>query len=82
MTISRTEPASSPTNSPAKLAYSIPEAVAASGIGRSSLYDDIGAGRLIARKRGGRTIILVADLAAYLTGLPPMPCLIAPAKDD
>jgi hypothetical protein len=53
-----------------KLAYSIPEAMEATGIGRSSLYEDISAGRLMARKRGSRTVILARDLAAYLEALP------------
>jgi hypothetical protein len=55
---------------PAKMAYSIPEAMEATGIGRSSLYEDISAGRLMARKRGSRTVILARDLAAYLEALP------------
>jgi len=59
------------TGAPGKLAYSIEEAVEVTGIGRSSLYLDIAAGRLVARKRGTRTIILTADLAAYLAALPP-----------
>lgn len=54
-----------------KLAYSIEEVIEATGIGRSSLYVDIAAGRLRARKRGSRTIILTADLTEYLATLPP-----------
>lgn len=55
----------------AKLAYSIDEAVAATSISRSVIYEDIAAGRLTALKRGRSTIILAADLAAYLAALPP-----------
>lgn len=55
---------------PVKLAFTIEEAVAATGIGRSSIYEDIAARRLPARKRGRSTIILAADLAAYLAALP------------
>ena len=55
-----------------KLAYSIPEAVAATGLGRSLIYDDIATGALKARKRGSRTIIMVDELRRYLTALPEM----------
>ncbi len=55
-----------------KLAYSIEEAIAATGIGKTSLYDDIAAGLLVARKRGTRTIILTTDLNQYLAALPAM----------
>lgn len=54
----------------APLAYTIDEAVEATKIGRTSLYKEIESGRLPARKRGRSTIILAADLAAYLAGLP------------
>lgn len=61
-------------NSPApaapKLAYTIEEAIAATGIGKTSLYEDIAAGLLRAKKRGTRTILLTEDLAAYLAALP------------
>lgn len=50
-----------------KLAYSIPEAVAATGIGRSTLYQHIKAGSLIATKIGGRTVILSEHLTAWLS---------------
>jgi Helix-turn-helix domain len=52
------------------LGYTIAEAVRASGIGRTTLYADLKAGRLTARKRGKRTIILADDLRAYLASLP------------
>jgi hypothetical protein len=53
-----------------KLAYTIPEVTEVTGIGRTSIYEEIAAGRLVARKRGSSTIILAEDLAAYLAGLP------------
>lgn len=59
------EPATLP-----KLAYTIPEAVKATGIGRSALYEEIKAGRLRSRKRGAQTLILAEDLNQFLTGLP------------
>lgn len=49
-----------------KLAYSIPEAVAATGIGRSTLYQHIKAGALIVTKIGGRTVIRAEHLTAWL----------------
>jgi hypothetical protein len=62
-------PSGAMTNNP--LAYSIEEAAKVSGIGRTSLYVEIAAGRLIARKAGAkRTIITEGDLRAYLASLP------------
>lgn len=53
-----------------KLALSIEEVIEATAIGRTSIYEDIAAGKLRARKRGRSTIILTADLAEYLAALP------------
>lgn len=53
-----------------KLVLSIPEAVAASGFSRTSLYQEIGAGRLRAVKRGRRVAILSDDFKAWLNSLP------------
>lgn len=55
---------------PEKLAYTVNEACAATGIGRTSLYEEIRAGKLVARKRGATTLILAIDLDAYLAALP------------
>lgn len=52
------------------LAYSIADAVKVSGLGRSALYEEIREGRLVARKARGRTLILRADLEAWLAALP------------
>jgi len=49
-----------------KLAYRINEAVHASGLGRSFLYEEIRAGALPSFKAGGRRLILRADLVAFL----------------
>jgi hypothetical protein len=54
----------------APVAYDIDGAVAASGIGRTKLYAYIKAKQLKARKAGRRTVILAADLAAFLDALP------------
>jgi hypothetical protein len=59
-----------PPTGPPPLAYDTYEAARVSGICRSILYDEIRAGRLIARKRGRSTIILDEDLRAFLASLP------------
>lgn len=51
------------------IAITIQEAVQASGLSRSGLYEALKS-ELPARKSGRRTLILVADLEAYLAGLP------------
>jgi hypothetical protein len=51
-----------PRTGPPQLAYSTHQAAKVSGICRSLLYREIADGRLIARKRGRRTIILDEDL--------------------
>jgi excisionase family DNA binding protein len=52
------------------LAYSIPEACALTGVGRTTIYKAIRAGRLRARKLGTRTLILDEDLRRCLETLP------------
>jgi excisionase family DNA binding protein len=54
------------------LVFSITEAYARSGIGRTAMYELINAGQLRARKRGRRTLILAEDLRRYLESLPPI----------
>ena len=53
-----------------KLSYTIPEAVEASGLGRTKLYEYIKLGLLKRRKAGKRTLILASDLQALLERLP------------
>ena len=53
-----------------KLALSVPEAMAISGIGRTLIYDEINAGRLIAKKAQKRTLIRRSDLEVWLKDLP------------
>lgn len=53
-----------------KIAVSISEAVAITGIGRTSLYALIKDERLAPRKLGRRTLILVQDLEAFMASLP------------
>jgi len=53
-----------------KLALSIEEAVAASGVGRTMLYQEIRSGSLPTKKVGRRTLILTEDLVAWLHSRP------------
>jgi excisionase family DNA binding protein len=55
-----------------RLAYSIEEAAEAANTGKTALYEALGSGELAARKRGRRTLILAADLRAWLERLPPL----------
>ena len=51
---------------PDKIAYRVDEAVRASGLGRTTIYDEIKSGRLKAVKVAGRRLIMKADLEAFL----------------
>ena len=53
-----------------KEGLSIAEASHVAGIGRTKLYEAIGAGQLAVRKFGKRTIILREDLTRFLAALP------------
>jgi hypothetical protein len=55
-----------------KLAFSIRELANKGPIGRSSIYNQIAAGRLRARKIGRRTVILDEDWRAFLASTPVM----------
>ena len=55
------------------LSLSIEEVRAATGIGRTKLYEAIGKGNLKARKFGKRTIVLKDDLDAFLANLESYP---------
>jgi excisionase family DNA binding protein len=52
------------------LAYTIAEACAVARAGRTSVYEAIKAGELVARKRGRRTVVLHDDLVRWLGKLP------------
>ena len=54
----------------AKVAYTVPEAVLASGLSRSMLYVAMRCGDLRARKCGSRTVILDSELRRFLRNLP------------
>jgi hypothetical protein len=49
-----------------RLSCTIPEACAATGLGRTKMYEEIGAGRVHVRKFGTRTLIVVASLVALI----------------
>lgn len=52
------------------LAVNIKGAVSSTGLTRSGIYEALRRGDLTARKCGKRTLILVADLEAFLSRLP------------
>ncbi|WP_428489546.1 helix-turn-helix domain-containing protein [Rhodopila sp.] len=52
------------------LAYTITDCIRISGLGRTTLYEAIGAGKIEARKAGGRTLIMADSLRAFIAGLP------------
>jgi excisionase family DNA binding protein len=52
----------------AKIAYSIREACHVSSLGRTTIYNHIAAGRLHAKRIGGRVIIPAESLYALLDG--------------
>ena len=54
----------------APIAVTIPDAVKATGMSRTSIYEALKRGDLSARKAGRRTLISFADLQAYLASLP------------
>lgn len=49
-----------------KIAYRIDEAVRASGLGRTFLYEHIASGALRSVKIGGRRLIMRSDLLSFL----------------
>ena len=53
-----------------KIAVTLKEATTLSGIGRSSLYKAFSEGRLVPRKHGKRTLLLVSELQKYVESLP------------
>jgi excisionase family DNA binding protein len=55
-----------PFNAADKLAYRVDEAVKASGLGRSFLYERMAEGKLRSVKVGGRRLILRSDLLDFL----------------
>jgi hypothetical protein len=64
------------------LAYSIPRLAKLVGAGRSKLYGEIAAGRLIASKLGRRTIVTRENANAWLRELPTTQTAIRKATSD
>ncbi len=52
------------------LAVSVNEAVRISGVGRTSIYEAIGDGRVEAVKCGSKTLVLIDSLRAFIASLP------------
>ena len=53
-----------------QLALTVAEACVAARVGKTVLYQAIASGALVARKRGRKTLVLPADLQAWIAGLP------------
>lgn len=53
------------------LSYTIDQAAAVTGMGRSALYVALRDGRLPGRKAGRRVVVLKRDLERFLFALPP-----------
>jgi hypothetical protein len=60
---------------------SVPQACQMIGIGTQGMYDLIGAGLVLAVKRGTRTLIVVESLRTYAASLPPAQ-VAAPRKRE
>jgi excisionase family DNA binding protein len=76
------------TMTESRLAYSVSAAATVAALGRSTVYAAIRRGELTARKSGRRTVILAADLEAWLQALPQIKTLASdtpahtqPARD-
>lgn len=53
-----------------RVAYSVTEICQLTGLGRTTVFIEIAAGRLPARKIGRRTIVLAHDLNVYISTRP------------
>jgi len=52
------------------MAYSVSDVIKMIGIGRTKFYQLVSAGEIRTRKVGNRTIVLAADLDAWVSTLP------------
>jgi excisionase family DNA binding protein len=55
-----------------RVAYSVAEVMKLAGLGHDTIYKQIHAGHLKARKVGRRTVVLASDLQTFLESLPVM----------
>jgi len=65
-----------------RLAYGISQAVKATSVGRSKLYQEIKAGRLKTFKVGTRTLIATEDLSAWLSDYRSAPPLVGKRSNE
>jgi hypothetical protein len=56
-----------------KLGFTISELADVGPFGRTTLYEEINAGRLRAKKYGSKTIVMPDDFKAFLASLPDYP---------
>ena len=59
-----------PTHTIEPIAVPIPTASQISGLSRSTIYRELGAGKLRAVKQGTRTLVMVDSIRVYLAALP------------
>ena len=53
-----------------ELAVSIEEAARRAGVGRTTIYEAVNDGKLVIRKSGRRSLVLVDELQNWLSSLP------------
>jgi excisionase family DNA binding protein len=65
-----------------RLAYSIEQLAKLTSLGRQFIYDEISAGRLVARKKGRRTVILRSEAEGWLAAAPTIEASTASADPN
>ena len=65
-----------------RLVYTVPEAAAMLGVGRSTVYDLIARGELSAIRLGRRLVVTRTVMAEVLGSEPPLPSELAAADSD
>lgn len=60
----------SPTTNETRVAVTVAEAAKAATVSRSTIYAELAAGRIKARKLGRRTLVEVASLRDWVSALP------------
>lgn len=54
----------------ARISFTVDDLIAATGLGRSKIYEQVRAGRLRAIKIGGRTMFMRVDVERWLAAAP------------